>query len=104
MTVTVEHSCASNVSAAVVGQVIDISFTIKNNGLLSLFNITIESNYLETRGSTITCSHPSENTISGVLPGTTGGMAPHPGSGLTPGQSIVCAGSVSVLQPEVCAG
>lgn len=103
MVVSVEHFYAGNISAAAVGQAIDFSFIVKNNGLLSLFSVTIKSNYLETRGSTITCSDSSGNTTIGVLPGNTGGMAKHPNSGLIPGQSIVCAGSVSLLQAEVSA-
>lgn len=90
-------------SAAAVGHVVDFSFTVKNAGLLTLFDINVHSVYLEDRASTISCvvdTAPSP-TVVGSLAGVVGGMMPYPDDGLAPGRSIECTASVEILQSEV---
>lgn len=99
--ITVTPFYASNESAAAVDQVIDFSFSLINKGLLSLFNMTMQSEYLESRGSTVTCTGSSGVQTAGGFSGAVYGMSSYPDQGLVPGQTITCKGSVSVLQTEV---
>lgn len=101
MMVSVEHVYSGGSAAARVGQNIEFSFILKNDGLLDLFNMTIESEYLEARGSLIACSDPSGDDTVGVLPGSVSGIASLPSSGITPGQHVTCTGTIALLQEEV---
>lgn len=101
MAMRLTHFYADNTSAAVVGQTVDFSFVLSNNGLLTLFDVSMRSDYLAERGSKVTCTDAGGNTIAGAAAGSIGGMAPYPDNGMAPGQSISCHSSVSVLQAEV---
>ncbi|CAM9171448.1 unnamed protein product, partial [Ectocarpus sp. 8 AP-2014] len=94
---------ADSTSAATVGDVVDFSFTVKNAGLLTLFDINVRSVYLEVRASTISCGldTASNPTVVGSLAGGVGGMMPYPDGGLVPGRSIECTASVEILQSEI---
>lgn len=103
MAAKAEFTYADSTSAAAVGDVVDFSFTVKNAGLLTLFDINVHSAYLEDRASTISCGldTASSPTVVGSLAGGVGGMMPYPDGGLVPGWSIECTASVDILQSEV---
>lgn len=90
-------------SAAAVGHVVEFTFSVKNTGLLTLFEVHVHSAYLEGRESYITCvtDTASDSTVIGSSAGAVSGMMPYPDGGLLPGRSIECTASVGVLQKEV---
>lgn len=94
---------AANDSAAVVGQAVMFFISIRNTGLLTLFDANVHSVYLEGRGSTISClTDPTRNsTVVASSGGVVSEMMPYPDGGLPPGGSIECSASVELLQSEV---
>lgn len=102
MIIATTHRYAGRASAAAVGHIVDFSFSVNNTGLLSLFNVAVQSTYLESRGSLITCVDNTDNSVSvGLHPGSVSAMASYPDNGLTPGGSIACTASIGVIQAEV---
>lgn len=96
---TYDHSA----SAAAVGHVVEFAFSVKNTGLLTLFEVNVFSGYLERRESTIACvtDATSNAEVVGSAAGAVDGMMPYPDSGLIPGRSIECTARVEVTQTEV---
>lgn len=94
---------ANGTSAAAVGHIVEFSFSVKNTGLLTLFNVDVNSTYLEGRDSYIECvENASHNSaVVGSSAGVVSGMMPHPDGGLLPGSIIECTASVEALQSEV---
>lgn len=103
MAATATFAYAYSSSAAAVGHAIDYSFSVKNVGLLTLFDIYVHSVYLEGRASNVTCvvDAASNSTLVGSSAGEVSGMMPYPDGGLVPGRSIECTARVGVLQSEV---
>ncbi|CAM9230892.1 unnamed protein product [Scytosiphon promiscuus] len=93
----------NSTSAAAVGHVVDFSFSVRNVGLLTLFDIHVHSVYLENRASTVSCvvDEASNSTLAGSSAGEASGMMPYPDGGLVPGKSIECTASVGLLQAEI---
>lgn len=102
MIIATTHLYAGRGSAAAVDHVVDFSFSVNNTGLLSLFNVAVQSTYLESRGSLITCVDDTDKFVRiGLHPGSVSAMASYPDNGLTPGGSIACTASIGVVQAEV---
>lgn len=103
MAVFATFDYAANASAAAVGQAVDFSFSVKNTGLLTLFDVYVRSPYLEGRNSTVACvtDAASNSIVVGTSGGIVSGMMPYPDGGLFPGRSIECTSSVELLQSEV---
>lgn len=103
MAVAATFTYDDSASAAAVGNAVDFAFSLKNTGVLTLFEVNVHSAYLEGRGSNITCvtDAVSNSTVVGSPAGAVNAMMPYPDSGLIPGRSIECTASVEILQTEV---
>lgn len=103
MAVTASFTYDDSALAAAVGHAVHFAFSVRNTGLLTLFDIYVHSAYLEGRESSITCNTDasSNSTVIGSSVGAVSGMRPYPDDGLIPGRSIECTASVEVLQTEV---
>lgn len=103
MAVTATFTYDDSASAAAVGHAVHFTFTVKNTGLLTLFEVSVHSAYLQRRESTISCvtDNANNSTVIGSSAGAVSGMMPYPHSGLIPGQFIECTASVEVNQKEV---
>lgn len=103
MAVAAAFTYSDNASAAAVGHPVDFTFSVKNTGLLTLYEVSVISAYLEGRESNILCvtDAASDSTAIGSSAGAVTGMMPYSDRGLMPGQSIECAASVQVNQTEV---
>lgn len=103
MAIVATFDYAASASAAAVGQVVDFSFSVKNTGLLTLFDVYVHSLYLQQRDSTVACVSDTESNsiVIGSSGGVVSGMMPYPDGGLVPGRSIECTSSVELLQSEV---
>lgn len=103
VTVAAKFSYEDSASAANLGHAVDFTFSVKNTGLLTLFDVYVHSAYLEGRDSTITCDTDaaSDSIVIGSPAGSVSEMMPYPDGGLIPGRSIECTASVEVLQTEI---
>ncbi len=106
VSVDAEFTYADSTSAAAVGHTVEFIFSVRNTGLLTLFEVDVNSTYLQGRGSSIKCvADASTNmTYVGSSAGVVSGMMPYPDGGLIPGKSIECTSSVEANQSEVSWG
>lgn len=88
-------------AAAATSDVIAYTYTITNNGLLSLYNIGIYDDGLHERGVAITCTDTDSQSEVGLSSGAFTGLATYPDNGLAPAQSLTCTASDGVTQAEV---
>lgn len=76
-------------------------YSLSNNGLLSLYNISMRDSLLGEHGTIITCTDTNGNSVVGSKPGEVNGLARYPDAGLTPTSKIFCSGTDMVSQEEV---
>lgn len=88
-------------AAAATSDVITYTYTITNNGLLSLYNIGIQDDTLHETGVAITCTDTDSQSEVGLGSGAFTGLAAYPNNGLPPAQSLTCTASDGVTQAEV---
>lgn len=88
-------------AAAATSDVITYTYTITNNGLLSLYNVSIQDGVLHENGVAITCTDTDSQSVLGLDPGAVAGLAAYPDNGLAPAQSLTCTASDGVTQVEV---
>ncbi len=87
--------------AAATTDTVKYDYALVNNGLLSLYNISIRDSDLKKHGAIITCFDVDGSTVTGTTPGEVTGLALYSGSGLAPTKELTCTGTDSVLQDEV---
>lgn len=89
-------------TAASTSDEIEYTYTIRNNGLLSIFNIEIEDETLNARGVTIKCTDVDSNMAAdGSSDGAFTGLAEHPDNGLAPAMAVICTANDTATQEEV---
>ncbi|CAM9789547.1 unnamed protein product, partial [Ectocarpus sp. 6 AP-2014] len=79
-------------------------YSLSNNGLLSLYNISMRDSVLGEHGTIITCTDTNGNSVVGSKPGEVNGLARYPDAGLTPTSKIFCSGTDVVSQEEINSG
>lgn len=89
--------------AAATTDTVVYEYLLVNNGLLSLYNISIRDNVLKEHGTIITCTDADadESVVMGSNPGEVYGLASYPNKGLAPTATLFCSGTDSVSQDEV---
>lgn len=91
----------TNVPAATSDE-IEYTYTITNNGLLSLYDIGIEDDGLHEKEVFITCTDVDSLVVPGVGHGAVTGLAAYiDNKGLAPATSLTCSAKDSVTQEEV---
>lgn len=89
-------------AAAATSDDIEYTYTITNNGLLSLYDIDIEDTGLHEKGVSITCTDVDSSVVSGVGHGAVTGLAAYiDNRALAPAASLTCSATDSVVQAEV---
>lgn len=89
-------------AAAATSDEIEYNYTITNNGLLSLYDISLEDNGLHERGVIITCTDVDSSDVAGVGHGNVTGLAAYSNNkGLAPARSLTCSAIDNVTQEEV---
>lgn len=103
VTISAAFTYNDSASAAAVDYSVDFNFSVKNTGLLTLYEVNVTSAYLEGRKSIISCvaDAASNSTIVGSSAGAVTGMMPYSDRSLMPGRSLECTASVQVNQTEV---
>lgn len=101
--VEVAHVYAKEAEAepAATTDTVTYTYSLVNNGLLSLYNIAILDDVFKEHGKTITCTDADGSTVVGSTPGVVNGLATYPDNGLAPTKQLVCSGTDSVFQDEV---
>lgn len=99
----VRHSYAKEAEAepAATTDTVTYTYSLVNNGLLSLFNISILDDLLKQHGTIITCTNADGSAVEGSTPGVVSGLAAYPDNGLSPASRLICSGTDSVFQDEV---
>lgn len=89
-------------AAAATSDEIVYNYTITNNGLLSLYDISIEGSGLHEKGVYITCTDVDSLAVPGVGHGAVTGLATYiDNKGLAPAASLTCSAKDGVTQAEV---
>lgn len=99
----VAHSYAKETEAepAATTDTVTYTYSLVNNGLLSLYNLSILDDLLKQHGTIITCTDSDGSTVEGSTPGVVNGLATYPDNGLPPTGKLTCSGTDSVYQDEV---
>lgn len=89
--------------AAATNDTVIYEYSLVNNGLLSLYNISIHDSVLKKHGTVITCTDvdAGKSVVVGSTPGELNGLASYPNNGLAPAAKLTCSGEDSVTQEEV---
>lgn len=87
--------------AAATTDTVLYTFSVVNNGLLSLYDISLSDSTLEAHGTIVTCMDVGGTTVTGTNPGVLNGLAAYPGKGLAPAEQLTCTGTDLVFQDEV---
>lgn len=87
--------------AASTSDEIEYTYTITNNGLLTLYNVSVQDETLGEREIDIMCTDVDLRTTRGTSHGVFTGLASYPHNGLVPGASIACTADDGVSQAEV---
>lgn len=95
LTVLATHANAG--LAATTADEVDYVYIITNNGLLTLYNITVHAE----APMVIACIDIDGQEVAGVGGGSVEGLAEYAGDGLVPATSISCTAPSSVSQDEV---
>lgn len=90
--------------AAALSDEVEYTYTIKNNGMLSLYDIDIADEELSAREVTMSCTDVDSLKVSGTDFGEVTGLAAYPGNGLAPAASLKCTAKDAVSQTEVREG
>lgn len=85
--------------AAATTDIVFYEFSLVNDGLLSLYNISMRDSVLKEHGTIITCTDADETVVTGSTPGEVNGLAFK--NGLAPAGKLLCIGEDSVTQGEV---
>lgn len=101
MTVVPTYEKEALKEAAATSDTVLYTFSLVNNGLLSLYDISLSNSRLEAHGIIITCVDTGGTTVIGTNPGAVIGLAPYPHNGLAPAEKLVCTGTDLVFQDEV---
>lgn len=76
---------------------VDYVYTVTNNGLLTLYNIAIQTDDLVE----LVCVNGSGGEVVGTSLGIAEGLASYPSTGLAPAGSLACSTTSRVSQEEV---
>lgn len=87
--------------AAATTDTVLYTFSVVNNGLLSLYDISLSDSTLKAHGIIIACMDVGGTTVTGTNPGVLNGLASYPGKGLAPAEQLTCTGTDLVSQDEV---
>lgn len=89
--------------AAATTDTVVYEFSLINNGLLSLYNISVRDAVLKEHGTIITCidADADRSVVMGSFPGEVNGLASYPASGFAPAAILICSGEDPVTQDEV---
>lgn len=88
--------------AAATTDTVVYEYSLVNNGLLSLYNISMHDSVLKEHKTVITCTDVDGNDVTGSTPGEVSELASIAKNGLVPTAKLVCRGEDSVTQDEVC--
>lgn len=72
-------------------------YTIINDGLLTLYNITVQAEALMA----MVCVDTDGRDVGGALNGRVDGLAPYPSKGLAPAGYLKCRATGTVTRAEV---
>lgn len=99
--VTLTYAIESPGVAAATTDYVRYDYAVVNNGLLSLFDISISDSVLEAHGTAITCTDVDGTTVDGSMAGVLNGLASYPNNGLAPVGQLTCTATDMVSQDEV---
>lgn len=88
-------------TGAATSDEVKYTFTITNNGLLSVYNVGIENSDLQDKGAAISCTDVDLHKSTGVGKGVCTGLASYPDNALVPGARLTCTTKDGVSQAEV---
>lgn len=77
------------------------TFTITNNGLLSVYDIGIKNSDLHDKDAAISCTDINLHKSTGVGNGVYTGLASYPDNALAPAAWLTCTTTDTVSQAEV---
>lgn len=99
----VDHHYAkeAGAEAAAITDTVTYEYSLVNNGLLSLYNISIRDIVLKEHGTIITCVDVDGSSVRGATSGELNGLASYPDNGLAPTAKLTCNGTDPVSQDEV---
>lgn len=81
---------------------VSYDYNVTNNGLLSLYNISIRDSVLKSHGSIITCTDTDGKPVVGsAAGGELNDLASYPDNGLAPAAQLNCKGTDTISQNEV---
>lgn len=83
---------------------VQYTYTITNNGLLSLYNIELVVDGLLENGILLSCDDVGGESVEGASAGMVTGLAVYPENGLAPAASLICSATDKVSQAEVSSG
>lgn len=86
---------------ATIGDGIHYVYTVTNNGLLTLYNITLQSNSLSEEGFVIDCVDTDNFLVGGPNVVTLSELEGFPDKGLTPAAFLTCTATDTITQAEV---
>lgn len=87
--------------AATTEDEIHYTYTVTNDGLLTLYNISVQAEELMANNIAITCVDTDSKLVEGPNIGISPELASYPDEGLAPATSIMCTAIDSVSQEEV---
>lgn len=85
-------------TGAATSDEVKYTFTITNNGLLSVYNVGID---LQDKGAAISCTDVDLHKSTGVGKGVYAGLASYPDNALVPAARLTCTTKDGVSQAEV---
>lgn len=89
-----------NTAASTVDE-IQYVYEIMNNGLLTLYDISIEAHALVVNKGLINCTDTRGYFFDAPMFGSVDGLAAYPSMGLAPATSLVCTASDGISRAEV---
>lgn len=87
--------------AASTNDTVSYSFTLINDGLLSLYNVSMNESILHAHGAIIPCVDVDGTIVVASTAGVLDGFATYPNNGLAPARQISCTAKDTVFQEEV---
>lgn len=101
MEVSYFYGKEAGVEAAATTDTVTFEYSLVNNGLLSVYNISMRDSVLETHGEIVTCKDAGGSLVEGSTPGVVSELASYPNDGLAPAAKLTCSATDSVFQAEV---
>lgn len=96
-----KYAKESTGEAAATTDTVEYTYVLVNNGLLSLYNISLHDSTLAAHGASINCTNIGGQMMESADVGVVTELAAYPNNGIAPAASITCFGTDAVFQDEV---